>query len=355
MDAPDRSRDVTAKGARVVDPLAGRRRWVIDVPGVGLRLVHDEKEIRTLIQQGRISLDTRLYKVAAAARRLADIPELVALLPAFESEPPVRNEGRSAERALLSEELAVLNRPLEGDVEYYDDVPRSRWRAFAVALAVLASVSGASFFVRARRLRHSELTTPTVAAPAPSPPSTPASPAEPEPAATTEAIAERPAATSPDEAQDPTLEDPPLPAKATRPGRDDSSSADRSRPIGKSYAELVAAGDRELEGDQSQRAEHAYEEALLIRPKGAAAMVGLAYTQIDRGRTSRAISLFKRAASADPSYAEALFGLGEAYREEHRPDLAVEAFKRYLAAEPSGSDASIARRQIRELTSASPE
>jgi tetratricopeptide (TPR) repeat protein len=355
VDAPDRSHDVTAKGARAVDALAGRRSWLIDLPGLGLRLVHDEQEIRTLIQQARISADTRLYEVAPAARRLADIPELVDLLPAFDSQPPIRNVGRSAERALLSEELAVLNRPLASDVEYYDELPRPRWRKLALTLGVVVFVSGASFLLRARRLRPSELTRPTVATSAPSLLPSPVPPAAPEPVAITEAIAERSRPTSPGAAHDLTMEDPPLPVKVDAPAHDESSTAERSRPLGKSYAELVSEGDRELQGDQSQRAEHAYEGALLIRPKGAAAMVGLAYTQIDRGRTLLAVSLFKRAASADPSYAEALFGLGEAYREEHRPDLAIEAFKRYLAAKPSGSDAEIAKRQIRELTSATPE
>jgi hypothetical protein len=59
-------------------------------------------------------------------------------------------ETRSPERAKLSEELAVLNRPLEGEVEYYDEAPR--WRATWVFAAVLllAAIGCAGYLLLAR-------------------------------------------------------------------------------------------------------------------------------------------------------------------------------------------------------------
>lgn len=67
-----------------------------------------------------------------------------------ESEPPIRRprlqvETRSPERIKLSEELAVLNRPLEDEIEYYDEVPRSRAKPVFAAVMVLAVIGGAGY------------------------------------------------------------------------------------------------------------------------------------------------------------------------------------------------------------------
>ena len=52
----------------------------------------------------------------------------------------------------FNEELAVLDRPLEGDVEYYDEVPpRRRFRPLPVAVAVFALTGGGLWALSAHR------------------------------------------------------------------------------------------------------------------------------------------------------------------------------------------------------------
>jgi hypothetical protein len=52
----------------------------------------------------------------------------------------------------FSEELAVLDRPLEGDVEYYDEVPPTRrLRLLPVAVAVFAAAGGGLWALSAHR------------------------------------------------------------------------------------------------------------------------------------------------------------------------------------------------------------
>jgi hypothetical protein len=71
--------------------------------------------------------------------------------------PPIRQpqfqvETRSPERIKLSEELAVLDRPLEEEIEYYDPVPRSRAKPVVAVVMVLA-LGGAGYSLLAQRHR----------------------------------------------------------------------------------------------------------------------------------------------------------------------------------------------------------
>jgi hypothetical protein len=75
-----------------------------------------------------------------------------------ESEPPIRRphlqvETRSPERVKLSEELAILNRPLEDEVEYYDEAPPSRAKPVFAVVAVLAAIGGAGYLLLAQSHR----------------------------------------------------------------------------------------------------------------------------------------------------------------------------------------------------------
>lgn len=141
------------------------------------------------------------------------------------SEPPVR-AAWSDERAQLSEELAILDRPLDDDIEYYDEPTGSR--AKRVALGILALVVvGLGFGAYAAKARPSWLRGPEVpkeqavaaAAPVPVAP-------EPPPAASRPLVA---AAASPSIAAD-----------APAPAKDKPS-----------------AGRRTSSGHQSGRAHHA--------------------------------------------------------------------------------------------------
>jgi hypothetical protein len=166
-----------------------------------------------------------------------------------ESEPPIRQprfqvETRSPERVKLSEELAVLNRPLEDEVEYYDEVPPSRAKpAFAVVM-VLVALGGASYFMFAQRHRADDN--------APAPPvrqGEQASPiGAPLPASATTAVVPANASTT---------EPPPAPAPVAPIGAGPASEA-RTRTSG-------TAGGLEPEGDPpppSTRARHAHRPRL---------------------------------------------------------------------------------------------
>src|SRR5262245_43837278 len=88
----------------------------------------------------------------------------------------------------FNDELAVLDRPLESDVEYYDEKPPSRWRGTAsivVGVIALGAVSGL-VFVKMRSSHAAVAATPAaaVAAPAGKPsPAIAAAPAAPAPVA----------------------------------------------------------------------------------------------------------------------------------------------------------------------------
>jgi hypothetical protein len=133
------------------DPTTGRyghvggRRWLFQI-GPELHLVTTDEELRDLAQRARLTPDTPIYKVGAP-QPLVDVPELsVLLMEGSESEPPVRLDRRLHERAQLSEELAILNRPLVDDVEYYEALPRSGFRRAVGVLTVLALIAGGGYF-----------------------------------------------------------------------------------------------------------------------------------------------------------------------------------------------------------------
>ncbi len=92
---------------------------------------------------------------------------------------PRENSGRIRRSTLerFNEELAILDRPLEDEVEYYDDIPPSPWPKWIAIGAAMFLLSGAAGIVF---LRHNAATTPVaaiaVAAPAPAPTPAPETP-----------------------------------------------------------------------------------------------------------------------------------------------------------------------------------
>jgi hypothetical protein len=127
---------------------AGPRRWLIEIAGGESHLVGSDEELRDLVRRRQVTGETRVYEIGAGPHALRSIPELAHLLPdAEESEPPIRRphlqlETRSPERIKLSEELAILDRPLEDEIEYYDEAPRSRAKPALVVLMILAALGG---------------------------------------------------------------------------------------------------------------------------------------------------------------------------------------------------------------------
>jgi hypothetical protein len=120
----------------------------------------------------------------------------------------------------FNDEMAVLDRPLEGDVEYVDEPRKSRLRPIGfAAVVVIVGVGGALFMSRHRAAEQVEAKV-TEAAPAPAPTPAPA-PAEASPvmlATQTPAAAPAPAAPVPTEAAAPEA------AAAAEPEGDDAEA-----------------------------------------------------------------------------------------------------------------------------------
>jgi hypothetical protein len=111
----------------------------------------------------------------------------------------------------FNEELAVLERPLDNDVEYYDEKPPSRWsgkRSYLIGMIAIAAVSGLVFV----KMRSSSAapTQVSAAAPVAAPAVAATAPAVPSPAL----AAATPAAAVPQEIAD---------APADEPAADDSA------------------------------------------------------------------------------------------------------------------------------------
>jgi predicted Zn finger-like uncharacterized protein len=115
------------------------------------------------------------------------------------------------------------------------------------------------------------------------------------------------------------------------------------------YGKLIAEADRLLGTGGTERARRLYEQALGLRPAGAAALAGLGYVALDVGHKKEALLYFKRSIAATASFGPAVFGLGEVYREQGRDQLALERYRRYVELDPSAVDVLAARRQIEIL------
>src|SRR5262245_55215824 len=75
----------------------------------------------------------------------------------------------------FNDELAVLDRPLENDVEYYDEKPPSHWRGVTSVLFGVVVIGAASGLVFVK-MRSSNAAPAQAAAPAPAPAATPSAP-----------------------------------------------------------------------------------------------------------------------------------------------------------------------------------
>jgi hypothetical protein len=383
---------LTPEGAR-----ATQRRWMVEDTDGQLRAIASNEELRELIAQGQVTDATPIYELLP--RTFADLPAEIASwkppaadratlpphpvhdadasLPVNDAEashpvhdadapppvhdadapppvhdaeapPPVRDADApppvhdAKAPAPVDEEMALLDRPFEGEPEFYDEVPRSRSAKIAAAVVFLLVAGVGGYFGLRPRTRPARpapaITAKTPAAPARLAPP-PAPPPQPSPP---------PVAAPPDRGAPPAppLSDPPpetvpaaaLPAPAARP-----------RARGASYDKLVASGNHLLEDGENDRAQAQFEKALAERPDGADALIGLAYVHLARGAGPKAVGLFKQVLEHDGGHAPALLGLGEAYREQGMRTAAIGAFKKFLALHPSGPDAETARRAIQDL------
>ena len=149
-----------------------------------------------------------------ASAPIASAPEVTA-----QAQP---SRGRRSTLETFNDELAVLERPLEGEVEYFDEKPPSRLPRFVGFVAVILVVGvGGSFLIS----RHRAAAGTQVVATAPSSPA----PAAAQPVLA--AHAEAPAATEPapvEAAAAPAAEEAPSDDEATA-GDDSARPAPRSR------------------------------------------------------------------------------------------------------------------------------
>ena len=139
--------------------------------------------------------------------------------------PPPAPPGRKSAIEVFNEELAVLERPLEGEVEYFDDAqPPSRWRQAGAffAVVVVVGVGGALLISRnraaadARELAAGQASPAAAVAAAPPSPALAAAQTPPAPAAPEAPAAAADAPAADEAAADSAGEDSAQPAPATR-------------------------------------------------------------------------------------------------------------------------------------------
>ena len=111
---------------------------------------------------------------------------------------------------------------------------------------------------------------------------------------------------------------------------------------------VTMADDQAMRGD-CRGAVLLYERALLARPNGVTALVGLAYCHLDRGDAGAAVRYFRAALAISPRYEDALFGMAEALAKNGDKSQAAHFYRRYLEFHPRGTKASGAKKQLQLL------
>lgn len=307
---------------------------------------------------------------ASASRPNAGVPRAAPNAPSRPNPLPL-------DRPHGTNEFAFGDETGASDMELL--MPRHRARNAAIAVLVLGGLAGGSYYAWRTQAGHADSSGGPVAA-------QPAVPAPPEPAAAAPAAAAPAAPIAPIAPAAPAEPTPPPPKAAAAPAprevkeakdkepeetkesgkrghgkglaagaRGGSSHAAASAPAAEpgGYDHLVTEADRLLENGQAAKAEKMYTQALQTKPDGAGALTGLAYVQLERQRYNKAIDMFRRVLNTQPTYGPALFGIADSYRGRGDNTQALAAYKQYLSISPSGADAPAARRQIKELESAS--
>ena len=115
------------------------------------------------------------------------------------------------------------------------------------------------------------------------------------------------------------------------------------------YGTLIHEADHLSENGRAKEARKLYDKALLLRPSGLEAIMGLGYCDLDGEKFSSAVDHFKRALALSPSYGDAIIGLAEAYKLRGDRHEALGWYKQYLTAQPDGPKATMAKNNIRDL------
>jgi hypothetical protein len=171
-------------------------------------------------------------------------------LPAAVAKPAQPSERqRRSTLDTFNDEMAILERPIEGDVEYVDDKPPTRWKHLAAFIATVAIVGGGGAFMikrhRAAVAARNEPSPPAAvmvasAAPSPARAAAPAPAPAARPAAAPAAAAAAATATAPaddDSADDDAAEAPPAAQSAwskVKSGAPHGAHAKHARSVAKS-------------------------------------------------------------------------------------------------------------------------
>jgi predicted Zn finger-like uncharacterized protein len=115
------------------------------------------------------------------------------------------------------------------------------------------------------------------------------------------------------------------------------------------YEGWMNLADKYQRQERSQKAMDAYDSALSFKPNDVEALTGKALCFLDLGSTNSAINLFKRALKVNKKYGDALIGIAEAYKYLGKKKDAIVYYKKYLSEMPNGPEASVARRNIKDL------
>jgi hypothetical protein len=190
---------------------------LIQTDGGGLLLVEGEEKLAQLLGSGEVTGTAAVYEVGAGPRALAEIPGMARVMSAVVPSGTPRRPVRRSERDLLSEELKVLDRPIDYEIEYYDEKPPRRWpKRVALTMGLLAAAAGAYFFVpRVPQLQS--LAIARLIRPAPPPPAVAAALPEPSPAPVAPPVAAAPpppVAPAPPSESPPAADEPPPVAEA---------------------------------------------------------------------------------------------------------------------------------------------
>jgi len=128
-------------------------------------------------------------------------------------------------------------------------------------------------------------------------------------------------------------------------GKPDKGAVDESS----DYKKLVAQADRLSENGRAKEARKLYEKALVQRPNGLEAIMGLGYCDLDSEKFSAAVDHFKKALALSPNYGDAIIGLAEAYKLRGDKHEALNWYRQYLVSQPTGPKATMAKNNIRDL------
>jgi len=117
----------------------------------------------------------------------------------------------------------------------------------------------------------------------------------------------------------------------------------------RSFDGYMRQGDRLREREKSEAALDAYAKAAEMEPSRAEPIAGRGLALLDMGSKLQAQAAFEQALRLNPRYGVALMGLAETYRAQGKNADAIRYYERYLDVLPNGSEAPVARANIKKL------